>query len=96
MIWFESRVNAEWQNHCSFCAAVVVSAVHEDQVEKLREENKDKKRTSQRTKGQQRQLRGNEARDTSRATWFGWSVAQTAGVSFFFTRDPGAAAYRVS
>lgn len=27
---------AEWQNHGSFCAVVVVSLAHEDQVEKCR------------------------------------------------------------
>lgn len=27
---------AEWQNHCSFCAVVVVSVAREDQVRKRR------------------------------------------------------------
>lgn len=90
---------AEWQNHGSFCAAVVVSLAHEDKSESETEEGKQTitQRTSQKTKRASettQAFRGNEARDTSGATWFGWSVAQTAGV--FFTRDPGAAVYHVS
>ena len=52
-------------------------------------------RTSHKTNNvsDKRHFGGNEVRDTSRATWFGWSVAQTAVVSF--TRDPGAAAHHV-
>lgn len=49
---------AEWQNHCSFCAVVVVSVAREDQVEKCRESEEEKvegkqtitQRTSQKTK----------------------------------------------
>lgn len=75
---------AEWQNHRSFCA-VVVSLAHEDESESETEEGKQTitQRTSQKTKRASettQAFRGNEARDTSGATWFGWSVAQTAGV----------------
>lgn len=80
---------AQWHNHCSFCAVVVVSLAHEDQVEKCRERVSERREGKRETDNnpedisedtghlrQRRHLGENEASDTSRATWFGWSVAQ--------------------
>lgn len=39
--------NAEWQNHCCFCAVVVVSSAHEDQVKKCRDRRVNQSRNRQ-------------------------------------------------
>lgn len=39
--------NAEWQNHCCFCAVVVVSSAHEDQVKKCRDKRVNQRRNRQ-------------------------------------------------